>query len=764
MTIKSFRSMKGAGILADISAKEARHEYLRYNLIYGFNGSGKSTLSRMLASLQQGFLPPTLPEGCAFEIEMADGTTFGAPSSLHGLEERVCVFNEDFVEQNLQWAEGRANSIFFISQSQAQLADELKAVEGRIPERATALTAAKALLAANEKTLTTYKRERAKVIAGALRLVGNRKYDATDLKKDYETKANDAATTVSEEALVSLDEIVKRSSPPPVLGSIELPYTTPQAHAASARYFASLSLAKAALDELESHPSMVAWLKQGHDYHAKNGLQECLLCGNTLTIERQNLLAEALDDQVAKLISDLDATGHLVDQAFDTFDAARKNAPKVTDLAISFQAPYSDALAALNEAINTAWKLLVGARDVIARRRAEPTRVVLHEIPADATLAATCESLRGALTSANDLIDRHNKETADFEKHQVEARDAIRRHYLAEDRTVYQTHCDDVTTAAGEVQKIAAEVSELEAKVLELRTKVREHGPAADKITKLVRRYLGHGELTIFAAGEGYELHRHGKPVEGPPSEGEKTAIALCYFLTTLEADGRAIEDLIVVVDDPVSSLDTKAMNYACALVRNTLERAQQVFVLTHNQHCMNEFKKAWKGHVHRKNDPNGTFNFIDVRVPEGAAARSARLVAMPKHLEAYDSEYHFLCHKMLEFEAAGEEYSEYHFMMPHIMRRVMEVFLAFKEPGGHGIGAKLLAVCKDHDELDPSRMAALERLVQVESHSDSLDDLVGHSSMTIEEARDANAALLLMMKVADARHEQAIRKQCKAA
>ena len=35
---------------------------------------------------------------------------------------------------------------------------------------------------------------------------------------------------------------------------------------------------------------------------------------------------------------------------------------------------------------------------------------------------------------------------------------------------------------------------------------------------------------------------------------------------------------------------------------------------------------------------------------------------------------------------------------------------------------------------------------------------------MTIEEARDANAALLLLMRVTDARHEKAIRKHCKTA
>jgi hypothetical protein len=98
---------------------------------------------------------------------------------------------------------------------------------------------------------------------------------------------------------------------------------------------------------------------------------------------------------------------------------------------------------------------------------------------------------------------------------------------------------------------------------------------------------------------------------------------------------------------------------------------------------------------------------------------------------------------------------------MPNVIRRVLELFLAFKVPGTGPIKDKLAAMCKLHPALDGTRMAALERLSQVESHSDSIDDFVSHSSMTIEEARDANSALLELMKTADEGHTKLIRKQC---
>ena len=256
---------------------------------------------------------------------------------------------------------------------------------------------------------------------------------------------------------------------------------------------------------------------------------------------------------------------------------------------------------------------------------------------------------------------------------------------------------------------------------------VRTHGPAADTISKLVKAYLGHGELTVVPADEGYELHRHGRLVKGPPSEGEKTALALCYFLSMLAADGRQLKDVMVVIDDPISSLDTKAMNYACALILSGLRDARQLFVLTHNQHCMNEFKKSWKSQAYPKEASTlatATLLFLDVKQSAAGAARTTSLGEMSKLLRDYDSEYHFLCMKVLEFEKTASAQSEYGFLMPNVIRRVLELFLAFKVPGTSPIKDKLDALSKIHTGLDKTRLIALERLSQVESHSDTLEDL----------------------------------------
>lgn len=320
----------------------------------------------------------------------------------------------------------------------------------------------------------------------------------------------------------------------------------------------------------------------------------------------------------------------------------------------------------------------------------------------------------------------------------IEARDQCRR----EEGAAQALH-DDVMRQLGE-----------------LRQRVREHGAAAEKINRLITSYLGHSELQVHAVDEGYELWRHGQLMDGHPSEGEKTAIALCYFLSSLEAEGRDVRRMIVVVDDPMSSLDTGALNFCCNLMKSRLGNAEQLIVLTHNHHCMNEFKKGWRK-LAENNPPTGALLYLDVTKLANAERRSSRIVAMPGHLYAYDSEYVFLYEKMLRFTEQGDA-SEYFHMMPNVLRKVLEIFLAFNVPGSDNLLQKIGQIRESEFELDRDRLVALERLSQVESHSDSMDDLIGFSSMTIEETKSAAASLLDLIQKLDDFHARKMARLCR--
>jgi len=163
--ISNIKSLQGMGIFADRGARSPSLQFRRYNLVYGFNGSGKSTLSRLFASLEAGSAHPKLPMGGTFEVTVDDGSAFGRPINPVGLEQRLLVFNSDYIEQNLQWAAGRANPVFYIGADQAEAANKLTKLEGRIIQANAKKEAASAAEKAVERTFASYKRERAKSVA-----------------------------------------------------------------------------------------------------------------------------------------------------------------------------------------------------------------------------------------------------------------------------------------------------------------------------------------------------------------------------------------------------------------------------------------------------------------------------------------------------------------------------------------------------------------------------------------------------------------------
>ena len=626
-TISTIKTLSGVGVLADKAAREDIPPFRQLNLVYGFNGSGKSTLSRLFACLEAGKFHEDLPEDCSFEIALDDGETFKAPKKLGGLESHVRVFNEDFIARNLEWKEGRASSIFYISEEQSDLAAELRAAQQTLAEKKQSRDAGKRIADEREKALKSYRTERAKLIAASLHL-GNRRYEARQLEKDYQTLPHNKGSMLEVEAFNALVDVARLTSPPPPLKAIAIDVDGIWNTVEGARHFAELSIGTVVLDEMESHPAMVPWLKTGHDYHSANGLENCLLCGNTISDTRKQNLAQALDDRLSKLLGELKDAGAKASTLLTEIRSASATWPKTNELELQLVERYAAALRDTESFLNDLVPVIEEASRVITARVEQPTTAIPHNLPSPDEIGARCKALKEAIAVQNTVIGEHNEASADFSRRQGAAREAIKKHYLAEGHDIYAEHQNFLAEANDRVSSFEADIRKLEGDIAELSAKVRTHGPAADQITKLVRAYLGHGELTIVATDDGYELRRHNKIVKGPPSEGEKTAIALCYFISSLEADGQSLKDLILVIDDPISSLDTKAMNYACSLIRSRLTGAAQLFILTHNQHCMNEFKKAWRNQA-KANPPTAALLFLDVSMPEGSEARSARISTM---------------------------------------------------------------------------------------------------------------------------------------
>jgi len=747
--IRRVSSLKGLAVFRDYAPTADVPDLKQHNLIYGFNGSGKTTLSRVFASMEAGVVRSELPDGGQFEVELTNGTLINTTSALDALKGRLLVFNVDFIEDNLRWKDGTANPVFYLGKAQAELVKKLEETEAVISALEPKRTEAAKDHVRKENALTDHKRDAARLIAEQLSL--GRRYDATNLVADYRHASYDDKLKLSDASLQQLRAIINQDAP---LSKRDLVATTSFDLATlvrDVRQLLAMTLGAVALQELRQHERMLKWVKEGVDYHHEHDLSWCLFCGNELTAERMAALRQAIDDKFEQLTGNIAAAKLRSEQFRDRVGPMKSALPSVNDISKELQPKFTNAADNLRTSLTRGAEIADVLLLLLEKKAAAPNiRVDSSALPTEADSAQWDAAARTHVANLNAVIEAHNRAHDDFSQTQEAARKKLKEHFLADRQTEYRTLEAGVTTTKSALEELETRYRALMQEAEQIRQDMRQHGPAADKINRLIHSYLGHKELQIATLDTGYEIRRHGTPVSGSLSESEKTAISLCYFLSTLEAEGRQLKNLIVVVDDPISSLDTKALHYAFSLISNALDGASQLIILTHNLHFMNEVKKWLKKRFEKG---TATLLFLDVVQDVRADTRASSIKIMPTFIREYDSEYQYLFHLVLRFVQSPDGQTDYFYLMPNALRKLLDIFLAFKLPGSEGLSNKVAKIANAGHGLDPARVRALDRLVQLESHADNLDDLVTFSSMTIEETRDAAAALLTLIETLDKSH-----------
>ena len=143
----------------------------------------------------------------------------------HPERARLAVFNEDFIDLNLQWSAGRARPVFYIGREQAQLAAELAKAEAALPAANERKIAAERLFRAKEQQLATFKREHARTISTELRQA-NRRYEAPQLTSDYSSLDLGPTAKLDDDALTAEREVCRLEEAMPTLAPLEFDTTS----------------------------------------------------------------------------------------------------------------------------------------------------------------------------------------------------------------------------------------------------------------------------------------------------------------------------------------------------------------------------------------------------------------------------------------------------------------------------------------------------------------------------------------------------------
>lgn len=708
--LTQIKKIKSLGVFDNYAAPPELKAFERFNVIYGENGSGKTTLSRLLACLQAGEHKdyPSLE----FSVDTQSG------SLTHGQKyvRNVRVFNSDFVEANIGRFEGPLRHILILGEENKAVADEIKAEIATRDQRTLNLQIHAAAVDKLESEKGKLFTAIAKTISEATSGGTMRNYRKPEAEKAFGNIAKAKALT---EAELAVHRTTVHQQMMPEIGRLNVPGIVEPgtektigpvgaAHelASRAKSLTERSAQSAAIARLIANPDVASWVETGVHLHKHHGEETCEFCEQPIPPSRLQALADHFSVEDQKLKGEIEIERAWIAsilQALDQFTL-----PDRLALYSELQADYDTAVEKIGSELADVKAKVRAVDAILADKLTRRTESYASDLSTDA------EGLKGTLTVIADVIKRHDAKTKSFEAEKAAARDAIEDHYLL-------TIADQVAEIVDKAKKLKIEIDALtngadtlpdkrslaaiKQSIIDKQAQISNEHKGGEELTAHLKKFLGRTDLVFENSKEGYVVLRRGKPAKRL-SEGEKTAIAFLYFLVQLKDQDFDLAEGVVVIDDPISSLDSGAIYQAFSFLKNETKNAKQLFILTHNH----EFLRLVINWFQHLPSALGKKSYAMVLCSETEAGRSARITALDPLLIEHATEYHYLFKVLYMFQSDGTIQSCYH--VPNVARKVLETFLDFHLPSNEKIYRKLDAI-----QFDEHKKTAIYKFTNDLSH-----------------------------------------------
>jgi len=213
------------------------------------------------------------------------------------------------------------------------------------------------------------------------------------------------------------------------------------------------------------------------------------------------------------------------------------------------------------------------------------------------------KNIAALISDANKEIAKHNAIVTNFQNERSQLISAIWKFVVekAKDEiskyaTIANGLNNGIKNISEEIKKKEGAYNALDNEIKKLNKNVTSIQPTIDEINKTLLSYGFHSfNITPSSSEKGcYQIKRDdGTLVESTLSEGEITFITFLYFLQLAKgatSEAAITEDRILVIDDPVSSLDSNVLFIVSALIKEIIKKIKrdtgnikQLILLTHN-------------------------------------------------------------------------------------------------------------------------------------------------------------------------------------
>ncbi len=551
------------------------------NFFYGRNGAGKSTIAQAI--------------GSDTSLDWQDGKS--------AADYDILVYDQDFINSNLQ-NYGNLAGVFTVCDTNIEIQKQVEqktadrasfdeqyrtlttAAGGKRDEMATSLSSLQNACWSKTKTVReTFDeamkgKKRINLFADAVLAVPTpAEHDLTALKKMYDIAFDTSARVY---------KLFSRAGSSTTYGKLPGKDLMDKAIVSSSESsFTKFMKALHATD----------WVRQGHDHYVAGADGKCPFCQQKLPDGFDEEIAACFDAQYQQDINDIadfQATyTRETDAILDTLQANLQDVLATVDVT-----EYKDKIALLKSSIEI-------NKQRIAGKVKEPTSVVALE-DTDSLLieiGTLIDEINRQINANNDVVnDKKAKKTSSVNQvweHLAFMLSADVAKYKAE-QVKLQKEADELTSkataarrafnaATGEIAELNKQVVNTQAAIASINALLKDSG------------FQGFSLREKKDTPNVYEVIREDGSIAVKLSEGERNFIAFLYFYNLVRGSHSSdeVKDKIVVIDDPVSSMDSNTLFIVSAIIREMVEvcynntdyRGQtvqgdyikQIFILTHN-------------------------------------------------------------------------------------------------------------------------------------------------------------------------------------
>lgn len=713
------------GFFRNWTATKNSHEFKRLTLIYGPNGSGKSTLARAIFATKGG------SQGLvAMTMSRAGGCP--VPAAAEDID-RIYVFCDSFIAANHSLSRNEASLSAIITVGERTIEQE-RQIDGTT----NLVQGLQNRLGAEEQATKQAENQLEKVLQ---RVSEEVVVDLTVLGGQYQSRSRFSKRSVAElydhggRAFAPLSDaeyphdrqLIASQAGEELAPEAALRVWVPDAVLSRVRAALSSALASVGeLDTLVKHPHAEDWVRQGLELHGDT--DQCIFCAGPITEDRRTSFAQHFSDEVNRLTGEVDDLLAGLSRLDEAIEQGRHAWPKTPELGADCRAEYTNALREYEDDLRSMATWVTDVRERLETKRAA---IVAH-----VDTAAVSEPPVVTSDRLSALLDRHNDGVRNHASLRAAAGERIRDHHLANHAEEHLACKSAVASGHERLGITREELKSARAQLARLQNTEGDPGPSAEFLTSEVSRLLGRSDLGFEPVGaDKYLVTRNGEDAGGL-SEGERKAITLVHFLELVRNHDPAKGLPIVIIDDPVSSLDTDSFAGISAELWALLQGVRpsgtrlgeawidQLIVFTHSF----DFFRQWDIQVDygRNFDGKGMRDATatyELRARHRDGKRQPQLSpwpANPKQRKKVRSGYHHAFMAVgdglleLKQQADSSEYGDKlldaQLLFPNVIRRVLETFLAFKLPGSAGNLNAMMTASEELVTAD-NRNAALQTL-----------------------------------------------------